>query len=134
VLRLERPAEDARRHLPRLAAAGVTCLGAQPYLDLLSLQSAAGAIVTDLGAVQEQASVLGVPCFTLGATSAHTATLTHGTNVLLGDEPSSIGGVQLVSAEREPCAIARWDGSAAQRAADVLAAHYVMDAALGAEA
>ena len=48
-----------------LEAAGVRCTGRLGYIEFLSLQGAAGAIVTDSGGVQEEASALGVPCFTL---------------------------------------------------------------------
>ena len=50
--------------LDRLQAAGVHCIDPVGYLDFLSLQADAGAVVTDSGGVQEETSALGIPCFT----------------------------------------------------------------------
>ena len=63
------------------------CIEPLGYLDFLSLQAGAGAIVTDSGGVQEETSALGVRCFTLRANTERPVTITHGTNVLLGDDP-----------------------------------------------
>ena len=46
--------------------------------------------MTDSGGVQEEASALGVPCYTLRANTERPVTITHGTNVLLGDDPASL--------------------------------------------
>ncbi len=80
-----RLAEDGG--LDRLEAAGVACIEPVAYLEFLSLQAGAGAIVTDSGGVQEEASALGVSCFTFRPNTERPVTLTHGTNVLLGEDP-----------------------------------------------
>ena len=64
------------------------------YLDFLGLEIGAGAIVTDSGGVQEEAAVLGVPCFTLRRNTERPVTITHGTNVLLGDDPAPIARIR----------------------------------------
>jgi UDP-N-acetylglucosamine 2-epimerase (non-hydrolysing) len=119
------PAGDVER----LRAAGVRCLEAQPYIDFLSLEAGAGAIVTDAGEVQEEGSALGVPCHTVCAATERRVTVTHGTNVLIGDERAHVAAVRPSHRPPIPCAIPLWDGRAGERAADVLVAHYALRAA-----
>jgi len=106
--------------LARLESAGVRCTDPVGYLDFLSLQTGAGTIVTDSGGVQEEASALGVPCFTLRPNTERPITMTHGTNVLLGDDPAALAKVRLSRHAPAPCAIPLWDGHAAERAADAV--------------
>jgi UDP-N-acetylglucosamine 2-epimerase (non-hydrolysing) len=112
--------------LARLEAAGVACIEPVAYLEFLSLQAGAGAIVTDSGGVQEESSALGVSCFTFRPNTERPVTLTHGTNVLLGDDPAEIAEVRPSSHPPTPCAIPLWDGRAAERVADVLVANYAL--------
>jgi UDP-N-acetylglucosamine 2-epimerase (non-hydrolysing) len=104
----------------RLAAGNVICIDPLGYLDFISLQGSAGAIVTDSGGVQEEASALGVPCYTFRPNTERPVTITHGTNVLLGDDPAQIASVRIATHEPTPCAIPLWDGHAGERTADVL--------------
>ena len=106
--------------LDRLERAGVICLDPLGYLDFLSLQCAAGLIVTDSGGVQEEAAALGVPCYTLRANTERPITITQGTNTLIGEDPAAIGDIVLAVEARTPRAIPLWDGRAAERVADVL--------------
>jgi UDP-N-acetylglucosamine 2-epimerase (non-hydrolysing) len=94
------------------------------------LLDAAGAIVTDSGAVQDEAAALGVSCFTLGATTARPVTLTHGRNLLLGDAPEAIGEVRLPRAVSQRTSIPLWEGDAARRIAAVLIANYTLATSL----
>jgi UDP-N-acetylglucosamine 2-epimerase (non-hydrolysing) len=112
--------------LERLEAAGVACIEPVGYLEFLSLQAGAGAIVTDSGGVQEEASALGVSCFTFRPNTERPVTLTHGTNVLLGEDPAEIAEVRPVPHPPTPCAIPLWDGHAGVRVADALVANYAM--------
>ena len=114
--------------LDQLRAAGVRCTPPLGHVEFLSLQLGAGAIVTDSGAVQEEASALGVRCHTLRALTERPVTLLHGTNVLLGDDPAAIAGVRLTATAPVPCAVPLWDGRAAERTAEVLVAHYALRA------
>jgi UDP-N-acetylglucosamine 2-epimerase (non-hydrolysing) len=121
-----RLAEDGG--LAQLEGAGVACIEPVPYLEFLSLQAGAGAIVTDSGGVQEEASALGVSCFTFRPNTERPITLTHGTNVLLGEDPAEIAEVRPSPHPPTPCAIPLWDGHAGERVADVLVANYVLTA------
>jgi UDP-N-acetylglucosamine 2-epimerase (non-hydrolysing) len=120
------PLVEANRRAGRLPAADVLALEAPGFLDLLSLELGAGAIVTDAGSVQEEASALGIPCFTLREATECAVTLTHGTNVLLGGDPAALEAVELRRRPAIPAAIPLWDGHAAARAADVLVANYAL--------
>ena len=115
----------------RLLAAGVLCGPPLAYLDFLSLQAGAGAVVTDSGTVQEEASALGVRCFTLRSSTERTVTLTHGTNTLLGDDPRDLADVGLAHGAPTPAAIPLWDGRAGERIADALVANYALVRAAG---
>jgi UDP-N-acetylglucosamine 2-epimerase (non-hydrolysing) len=126
-----RLAEDGG--LAQLEEAGVACIEPVPYLEFLSLQAGAGAIVTDSGGVQEEASALGVSCYTFRPNTERPITLTHGTNVLLGEDAAEIAEVRPATHPPTPCAIPLWDGHAGERVADALIANYaVMPGAAGA--
>ncbi len=93
------------------------------YLDFLSLESDARAVLTDSGGIQEETTFLGVPCFTLRANTERPVTVELGTNTLLGLDPGAIAEIPAALAEREPAPSEPpplWDGHAAERIADIL--------------
>jgi len=96
------------------------------YLDFLSLESRAAAVLTDSGGIQEETTYLGVPCFTLRDNTERPVTIRAGTNTLLGLDPARIR--EIPSLLSSPSGAASpdggpdlWDGHAAERVADVLA-------------
>jgi UDP-N-acetylglucosamine 2-epimerase (non-hydrolysing) len=115
---------DATGGLARLEANGVRCGEPVGYLDFLSLQMDAAAVVTDSGGVQEETSAFGVPCYTLRPGTERPITIEAGTNTLLGDDPASLRRVELLDGPPLPCAIPGWDGHAGERAADALLARF----------
>jgi UDP-N-acetylglucosamine 2-epimerase (non-hydrolysing) len=105
--------------------AGLTLIDPLGYLDFLSLLTDARAVLTDSGGIQEETTYLGVPCFTLRANTERPVTVELGTNTLLGLDPAAIAEIPAALAERpadrpEPPPL--WDGHAAERIADILAA------------
>ena len=93
------------------------------YVEFLSLEIAAGAVLTDSAGVQEETTVLGVPCFTLADASERTTTLACGTNTLLGEDPAAIADVTITELGHNGDSPPLWDGEAGRRiAADLLAA------------
>jgi UDP-N-acetylglucosamine 2-epimerase (non-hydrolysing) len=98
------------------------------YTEMLSLVDAAALVVTDSGGVQEETTVLGVPCVTLRETTERPITIEQGTN-RLAPWPLTVGGVRdtclaAISGGRAgvgQCAPEGWDGCAAQRAVAALA-------------
>jgi UDP-N-acetylglucosamine 2-epimerase (non-hydrolysing) len=113
----------------RLRAAGAHVTHPLGYIDFLSLQQTAGAILTDSGGVQDEASALGVRCYTLRRATERVQTLTHGTNVLLGDDPSEIAHVRVQDRPETPAAIPMWDGRAGDRIAAELSGRFTLELA-----
>jgi UDP-N-acetylglucosamine 2-epimerase (non-hydrolysing) len=93
------------------------------YLDFLRLVAHARLVLTDSGGIQEETTVLGVPCITLRNNTERPATVAQGTNVLAGLEPDRIIAAGL-RALTEPARVGRvpdlWDGRAAGRIVDIL--------------
>lgn len=109
------------------ALPGLHLLAPLPYLEFLDLQANAGAVVTDSGGVQEETTVLGVPCLTLRPTTERPATVTYGTNRLLPLDADAVGAAladalagRWPRGERPPL----WDGHAAERIAEDLALRF----------
>jgi len=96
------------------------------YLDFLSLLADAGAVLTDSGGIQEETTYLGIPCFTLRDNTERPVTVNAGTNTLLGLDPGAIAGIPAALAERgetpPPQPPPLWDGKAAGRIAEIVAA------------
>jgi UDP-N-acetylglucosamine 2-epimerase (non-hydrolysing) len=94
------------------------------YLDFLQLMSHARVVLTDSGGIQEETTILGVPCITLRNVTERPVTLTHGTNVLVGADPETIIRAftrVLQSSARLPAPPPLWDGNAAKRIVQILA-------------
>ncbi|MEV6692353.1 UDP-N-acetylglucosamine 2-epimerase (non-hydrolyzing) [Micromonospora sp. NPDC051196] len=114
----------------RLAAAGlfphpgIRVVEPLGYLEFLGLVRGAQAVVTDSGGVQEETTVLGVPCLTLRAETERPVTITHGTNRLV-TRAGLIDEVRaLLTAGRRAGdwpVPPLWDGRAGERIAEVIA-------------
>ena len=101
---------------------GVTLAEPAGYLDFLSLEADAGAVLTDSGGIQEETTWLGVPCFTLRDNTERPVTVRAGTNTLLGLDPTRIVGIPalLDGADASPQRPDLWDGRSAVRIAEIL--------------
>ncbi len=108
----------------RALSAGLHVLGPLSYLDFLSLEADAAAVLTDSGGVQEETTYLGVPCFTLRDNTERPVTARLGTNTLLGLDPARIADIlpALADVRPAPQRPPGWDGHAAERVADVVQA------------
>src|SRR5574338_382254 len=132
--------EDLHRELPvvfpmhpRTGAAVERLLGGRgprlrvldplSYHDFLGLMADARLVLTDSGGIQEETTVLGVPCLTLRDNTERPVTVTAGTNRLVGSDPAAIPAeVRKVLSAGPPARRVPelWDGRAAGRIADVL--------------
>jgi UDP-N-acetylglucosamine 2-epimerase (non-hydrolysing) len=95
------------------------------YVDFLSLVRGAALVVTDSGGVQEETTVLGVPCLTLRPNTERPITITHGTNRLVtpallpaAAEKALADGAATPAGELPVL----WDGQAGPRIARVISA------------
>jgi UDP-N-acetylglucosamine 2-epimerase (non-hydrolysing) len=95
------------------------------YLAFLSLLAGAAVAITDSGGVQEETTILGVPCLTVRPNTERPVTITHGTNRLVepGELAAAVGSV-LAAGPAAPGGPAMrpplWDGRAGERIAAVL--------------
>jgi UDP-N-acetylglucosamine 2-epimerase (non-hydrolysing) len=102
----------------KVPSAGICCLEPIGYLDFMALVSNARIVLTDSGGLQEETTVLGVPCVTLRDNTERPVTVTHGTNQLVGTSPPKIITAAHSCLSRQRRALAApplWDGRAAQR-------------------
>lgn len=92
------------------------------YLDFLSLMSGSRLVLTDSGGLQEETSVMGIPCLTLRQNTERPITLSQGTNRLVGTDPRAIqeAAGQALRTGVEPRSIPLWDGHTAERIVDAL--------------
>jgi UDP-N-acetylglucosamine 2-epimerase (non-hydrolysing) len=94
------------------------------YLDFLHLNMHAMMVITDSGGLQEETTVLGVPCITLRHNTERPITCEVGTNVIVGNDREEILRQALkvlrgdVARGRVP---EKWDGRAAERIVEILA-------------
>jgi len=103
-------------------AASVRILEPVGYTEMISLTDGAAVVLTDSGGVQEETTVLGVPCVTLREQTERPVTLTEGTN-RMAPWPLTVEGV--VESYRTARAMGRsgpgarrpegWDGQASRR-------------------
>jgi len=94
------------------------------YLEFLGLLADARLALTDSGGIQEETTILGVPCLTLRDNTERPVTITQGTNRLVGTRAERIVEAArqvLGRAVDKPVGPELWDGHAAERIVDVLA-------------
>ena len=124
------PRTEQRAHDLGLLSRLRDCRGLQlappyRYLEFIDLLRTARLVLTDSGGVQEETTVLGIPCLTMRPNTERPITIHAGTNRLVGSEPEHV-----IAAAREvlrgagcvpTCRPELWDGRAAERIARILA-------------
>jgi len=102
---------------------GVLPIEPLEYIDFLRLMKDAKVVLTDSGGIQEETTILNIPCLTLRENTERPITLGIGTNTIVGVDPERIlkgfkqamNGAKLTSERPE-----LWDGRAAERVVEVL--------------
>jgi len=99
------------------AAKGLVLCDPLGYLEFLSLTSGARMVLTDSGGLQEESTVLGVPCLTLRENTERPITIDEGTNVLVGTDPGKIlaAATAALRGDHRGRVPDLWDGHAAER-------------------
>ncbi len=104
-------------------AEGIWTVEPLGYLDFLHLYMQAKMVLTDSGGLQEETTVLDIPCITMRETTERPITCDIGTNVIVGNKPDSI----LAAAEKilngttpKGRIPEKWDGKAAERIVECL--------------
>jgi UDP-N-acetylglucosamine 2-epimerase (non-hydrolysing) len=95
------------------------------YLPFLGLVMHSRMVLTDSGGIQEETTVLGIPCITMRHNTERPITCEIGTNLLAGTDPVRIREAAfavLDGAVRKSSVPEKWDGHAAERIVDVLLA------------
>jgi UDP-N-acetylglucosamine 2-epimerase (non-hydrolysing) len=108
---------DLLSHLP-IANREFLLIDPLGYLDFLNLEMNARFVMTDSGGIQEETTVLDVPCLTLRNTTERPITVSQGTNVLVWNDTQRIIQEALKildgNAKKGKCP-EFWDGVTAER-------------------
>lgn len=93
------------------------------YLCFLGLVANSRMVLTDSGGIQEETTVLGIPCLTLRPNTERPITCELGTNLVVGSDPKKIRAAALSvlkNGTRPHSVPDKWDGRAAERIVEVL--------------
>jgi UDP-N-acetylglucosamine 2-epimerase (non-hydrolysing) len=102
----------------RLSMNGIRTMEPVGYLEFLHLEASATVVLTDSGGLQEETTILGVPCLTLRNNTERPVTITNGTNVMVGTDKTRILDAfrRIMSDGWKPSGPPEfWDGQAAER-------------------
>jgi UDP-N-acetylglucosamine 2-epimerase (non-hydrolysing) len=111
-----------------LSSPGIHGLDPLGYLDFLSLMTRAKLVLTDSGGIQEETTVLGIPCLTLRDTTERPITIKEGTNVLVWNDTEKIveEAFKILEGRGKRTKIPEyWDGRTAERIIKILVEQYL---------
>ena len=104
-------------------ASGIVFTEPIGYVNFLGLLRFARLVLTDSGGIQEETTVLGVPCLTLRDNTERPITVEQGTNQVIGSDPPDLPGA-IRKALEQPMRVKPapdlWDGHAAERIVAIL--------------
>lgn len=106
-----------------IAPGTISCIEPVRYIDFLRMIDGARIVLTDSGGIQEETTVLGIPCLTLRWNTERPITVEQGTNKLIGPDPDAMRAearavldARMPGPKRPPL----WDGKAGERIADIV--------------
>ena len=109
-----------------LNVSGVTMVDPIGYMDMLYAVKGAVMVLTDSGGLQEETTVLGIPCLTIRENTERPVTVEIGTNYLVGTRPEAILSVArdiLDGRAKKGVVPMHWDGKAAERISEIILSH-----------
>ncbi|MEX0843476.1 MAG: UDP-N-acetylglucosamine 2-epimerase (non-hydrolyzing), partial [Gemmatimonadota bacterium] len=113
-----------------LETGGIRTMEPVGYLEILHLQEGAALVLTDSGGIQEETTVLGVPCLTLRSTTERPITISEGTNTLVpvrSREAILAAAAGALEREHRGQRPEGWDGRTAERIVEVVRAFLERD-------
>jgi UDP-N-acetylglucosamine 2-epimerase (non-hydrolysing) len=92
------------------------------YLDFLKLMSESKLVITDSGGIQEETTILRIPCLTIRENTERPITITEGTNILVGTDANRIlrGYRESLNMAKSNSRPKLWDGKASERIVQIL--------------
>jgi len=114
-----RAALEREELLPQLEIPGLLLVPPLRYRDFVSLQSAARAVVTDSGGIQEECAVLGITCLTIRNTTERPDTLSAGNELCTPGTADERMAHHLQQPDTTPHTMQLWDGNTANRASAI---------------
>ncbi len=92
------------------------------YLDFLKLMAESKLVITDSGGIQEETTILGIPCLTIRENTERPITITEGTNILVGTDTNRIlnGYRESLNMTKPDARPKFWDGKASERIVRIL--------------
>ncbi len=112
-----------RSHLNGFAHPNLTIAEPFSYLSFLGLVARSRFVLTDSGGIQEETTVLGIPCLTMRLNTERPITCELGTNMLVGTDPKRIREMAFAVLDHgrpRHCIPDKWDGHAAERIVETL--------------
>jgi UDP-N-acetylglucosamine 2-epimerase (non-hydrolysing) len=100
----------------------ILCTDPFGYLDFLQLMSHAKLVLTDSGGIQEETTILSIPCVTIRENTERPVTVMHGTNVIAGVRKEKIVEAAFSQLDRPVKSLVPplWDGKAAERIVKII--------------
>jgi len=106
---------------------GIRCVDPLGYLDFLNVMMHSKFVMTDSGGIQEETTVLGIPCLTLRDTTERPTTISQGTNVLVWNDTQKIVDEAfkvLDGKGKKGNRPEMWDGKASERIVNILSEYF----------
>lgn len=112
-----------RRYFSSKTNSGIYSFKPLGYIDFLNLMCNSKFVLTDSGGIQEETTVLNIPCLTLRENTERPVTVKQGTNIVVGSDSHRIvkEATRIINGKgKKGKTPPLWEGKAAQRIVKVL--------------